>query len=441
MRKTIFWIAACIILLVAGSATAGPVEIWGGLNLTGISGTDGVTFPDLTKQTTAGITSIESGGGLTITSPGVISIAPGGVGDAMLATGISGSKIITGSISQSQVAPIRAPVLNTGQLITYADGDDGNLKYGAVVNGFSRFTDNANGTVTDNLTGLIWLKNANCSGTTQTWTVALGSANILADNSCSLTDGSVAGDWRLPNVNELESLFDSSKPTGPALPSGHPFSNVQSGGASFYWTSTTYASSTTLAWSIYMNDGIVSNNNKGNSFYVWPVRGGRGKIGLPKTGQTSSYGGGDDGALQKGVAWPAPRFANNNDGTVTDNLTGLIWLQNANCLGSETWTAALSSANTLADNSCGLTDGSVAGDWRLPSRKELKSLIDYSKSSPALPAGHPFSNVQSDGYWSSTTYAPSISASDVWGVRMSDGYMGNGAKDGSGYVWPVRGGQ
>ena len=55
---------------------------------------------------------------------------------------------------------------------------------------------------------------------------------------------------------------------------------------------------------------------------------------VPKTGQTTSYATGDDGELEKGVAWPNPRFTDNNNGTVTDNLTGLIWLKHANCFGS-----------------------------------------------------------------------------------------------------------
>ena len=62
---------------------------------------------------------------------------------------------------------------------------------------------------------------------------------------------------------------------------------------------------------------------------------------VPKTGQTVSYATGDDGDLQKGVAWPDPRFTDNSDGTVTDNLTGLIWLKNANCFGPVgPWVAA-----------------------------------------------------------------------------------------------------
>jgi len=80
---------------------------------------------------------------------------------------------------------------------------------------------------------------------------------------------------------------------------------------------------------------------------------------LAKTGQTVSIAPGDDGALQKGVAWPNPRFTDNANGTVTDNLTGLVWLKNANCLQvMRGWSTALSDANNLANGACGLSDGS-----------------------------------------------------------------------------------
>ncbi|UCE55232.1 MAG: hypothetical protein JSV31_07260 [Desulfobacterales bacterium] len=52
---------------------------------------------------------------------------------------------------------------------------------------------------------------------------------------------------------------------------------------------------------------------------------------VAKTGQTDSYADCDDGDLEKGIVWPVPRFTDNEDGTVTDNLTGLVWLKNANC--------------------------------------------------------------------------------------------------------------
>ena len=163
---------------------------------------------------------------------------------------------------------------------------------------------------------------------------------------------------------------------------------------------------------------------------------------LPKTGQTTSYVAGDDGALQNGVAWQNPRFSDNGDGTVSDNQTGLIWLKNANCYGTKTWATAITSANTLASGSCGLTDGSISGQWRLPNIYELESLVDLSKNYPALPAGHPFSNVQLGDYWSSTT--GSGSTITAWFVSMYEGKMrfyGDKTYAGYFYVWPVRGGQ
>jgi hypothetical protein len=68
-------------------------------------------------------------------------------------------------------------------------------------------------------------------------------------------------------------------------------------------------------------------------FYVIPVKK-KDFAPVEKTGQTTSYATGDDGELSKGVVWPNARFADNGDGTVTDNLTGLMWLKNANCIQS-----------------------------------------------------------------------------------------------------------
>ena len=160
---------------------------------------------------------------------------------------------------------------------------------------------------------------------------------------------------------------------------------------------------------------------------------------VPKTGQTTSYAAGDDGALQKGVAWPNPRFTNNANGTVTDNLTSLIWLRNADCYGYSAWAAALSDANTLNSGECSLTDGSVEGDWRLPNVREMQSLIDYERLNPALQSGHPFTGVHTYFYWTSTTFAfiPSFAGA----VHLGDGGMTRNDKSSSGLVWPVRGGQ
>jgi hypothetical protein len=177
-----------------------------------------------------------------------------------------------------------------------------------------------------------------------------------------------------------------------------------------------------------------------DGFYVVPAM--RGQYApVPKTGQTDSYGViGTDGDLEKGVAWPTPRFNDNNNGTVTDKLTELIWMKNGNAFGLRTWLQALSNANALYSGSIsGLTDGSKTGDWRLPNIQELQSLVDYSRNAvPAIPAGTPFINVQS-GYWSSTTYAnyPPY----AWMVNFIGGFVDNDDKTTVNYVWCVRDGK
>lgn len=130
------------------------------------------------------------------------------------------------------------------------------------------------------------------------------------------------------------------------------------------------------------------------------------------------------------------RFIDNNNGTVTDNLTGLVWLQDAHCFSVKTWADALSSANNLSSGSYGLTDGSVTGDWRLPNRKELFNLVDCLRPDPALPEDHPFLYVQSDWYWSSTTYA--LNTNVAWFVHMGTGVVDVDDKSSRLYVWPVR---
>jgi hypothetical protein len=172
-----------------------------------------------------------------------------------------------------------------------------------------------------------------------------------------------------------------------------------------------------------------------------------------KTGQTPTVPiaapVGSDGNLQKGVTWPSPRFTDNlvsgtSNGTVTDNLTGLIWLKVANynsttsTTGTAAWDAALTFCNALHTGQCGLTDGSAANDWLLPNLRELQSLIDYANAGPALPTGHPFTGVQLNSYWSSTTLADP--AGFAWRVHLGGSVVG-AAVAGAGYVWPVRGGQ
>lgn len=170
---------------------------------------------------------------------------------------------------------------------------------------------------------------------------------------------------------------------------------------------------------------------------------------LPQTGQTTCYGAngvaidcvdtGQAGDQQTGVSWPSPRFTDNANGTITDNLTGLIWLKDANCFGSASWANAISLANTLANGQCGLIDSSTAGQWRLPNVRELHSLINEQHANSATWLNSQgLSNVLASYYWSSTTFSGDVA--QAWIVDMSAGKIL--IKPKTNYqVWPVRDGQ
>jgi len=199
----------------------------------------------------------------------------------------------------------RAAVPKTGQAICYDvtsgsspavipckySGQDGEFQAG-IAPVAPRFTDNGDGTVRDNFTGLIWLKNANCRGintveTADTSMVKayafvedLNTQNIPAihgiPNNCG--DTAENTDWRIPNRFELESLLDLGE-VDPALPTGHPFQNVVSSGKP-YWTSSYvsyFAPDFGIGWTVHFSSGAVLQNqwvNATETANIWPVRGG-----------------------------------------------------------------------------------------------------------------------------------------------------------------------
>lgn len=186
---------------------------------------------------------------------------------------------------------------------------------------------------------------------------------------------------------------------------------------------------------------------------------------VPQTGETTCWqmggaqipcaGTGQDGDWQAGVEAPSMRFTDLNNGAVRDNLTRLIWLKDARCPADPSspyvpWAQALAFANALAHGACGLTDGSVPGDWRMPNVREMLSLIDYGQFSPALPAGHPFLHVPVEGvdgnprYWTSTTrLAIAVQGfAEPFGVNIEEGWtFDTGLAFVRYLLWPVRGGR
>ena len=114
--------------------------------------------------------------------------------------------------------------------------------------------------VTDRLSGLVWRRAASLAPAGVTWHDALATVARL-----NLDDG--AG-WRLPSINELESLADCAA-ANPALPPGHPFAQVRD----VYWSSTTSLYEPDWAWALYLDKGAVGVGQKSQArFHVWPVR-------------------------------------------------------------------------------------------------------------------------------------------------------------------------
>jgi hypothetical protein len=79
-------------------------------------------------------------------------------------------------------------------------------------------------------------------------------------------------DWRLPNLNELESLVNLAAADQVAYLNAEGFTVVQTPS---YWSSTSFTGSPTVAWLVYMLDGLVFTAQKGDSAHVWAARAGR----------------------------------------------------------------------------------------------------------------------------------------------------------------------
>jgi hypothetical protein len=148
--------------------------------------------------------------------------------------------------------------------------------------------------------------------------------------------------------------------------------------------------------------------------------------------EISCAGSGQDASFNVGIPWPEPRFELRGE-EVVDSLTGLSWCRNASVaefpLG---WQEALDFVASMnREQRFGQRD------WRMPNRRELRSLLSLQTKLPALPDGHPFIDVFNGWYWSSTTAA--ISPAHAWYVAFDGGRMFYGGKDQSFMLWPVRG--
>ncbi len=353
-------------------------------------------------------------------------------------------------------------------------GQDGHIQAG-IAWPVPRFTDNGNGTLTDNLTGLTWLQDANCISTQYPdfdndgsfgyqWGDGLVSWQHAFDFVAGINNGDYPdcgggrNDWRLPNVNEIESLMNTGVYQPLVWLTGQGFQNLQT---NYYWSSTTSDYRSHQVWMLDFYSGnpyrTIGDKYADRHYPVWPVSGTTSfPAQVPKTGQVKCYGSADpwgeipcagtgqDGELQAGAPWPLPRFIENSDGTVTDNLTGLMWLKDANCFGSTTWQNEL---DTIADFNANPGDYNCShytasyNDWRMSNINEQESLFNAATSNHASwlsGSGLLFENLQTNYYWSSTSRVlPSSSA--VWAFDMIAGTVAPASKNLS-YLdlWPVR---
>jgi hypothetical protein len=180
---------------------------------------------------------------------------------------------------------------------------------------------------------------------------------------------------------------------------------------------------------------------------------------IKKTTQTKSYDENgnevtdgsikDDGYYQKGAT---PSYTRDDTKEVViDNITGLMWQDDIEAKTvKKTWLTFVNS-NTCSNNPSSLacidTSGDTATtycenltlggytDWRIPTEKELVGIVNYGKSFPAI--DNTFQNVNSENYWSSTTYKGF--SSNAWIISFSSGYVNYDYKNSNNYIRCVRG--
>lgn len=127
------------------------------------------------------------------------------------------------------------------------------------------------------------------------------------------------------------------------------------------------------------------------------------------------------------------RYVNCRNGTITDTVTGLIWLKRADCLAASDYATANRWAAVLQERRCGLRDGSNKGDWRLPTEAEWRASLGQAP----LDTTAPFAGVQAATYWSSSGAVDDPGV--AWGADPQTGAVLTVDKSESHYGWPVRG--
>lgn len=224
-------------------------------------------------------------------------------------------------------------------------------------------TDNEDGTITDNLTGLMWEQKTQANEQyVYTYNEAV--------NYCETLNLGGHDDWRVPTRKEYSSVFNLGR-TSPALDITYfPYYTAQEVNA---WTASSYQPNPTQMWAVLLSWGITFPSDTTARLKIRCVR-------RPSE--------------------PIADYTDNGDSTVTDNVTGLMWEQKTDDGGPRdmdntyTWKDALAYCENL-------TLGGYT-DWRMPTPKELERLVDLTRSNPAIDTAY-FPNTKSGKYWTGTT--------------------------------------
>ncbi len=333
----------------------------------------------------------------------------------VILTVTGGSFLLESRVEENKV-PYR--IVNTGQVRCYDNNTEirfpktGTAFFGQDAHYNSNppaYKNNGDGTVTDLNTGLMWQQNPGEKKTYKQATAGASRCNLGGFN-----------DWRLPTIKELYSLilFSGTDPDmrkSSNSPGAAPFIDTkyfkfQYGNAvdgdriidSQYATCTIYRSTTMggnkTMFGVNFADGRIkgypigsTRSRREKKYYVMYVRG------------NAHYGNND--------------FVDNNDGTITDKATGLMWMKIDSGkfkAGKMNWQHALEWAENL--------EYAGYSDWRLPDAKELQSIVDYSRCpdvthSAAIDPVFGVTSITNEGgkvdyphYWTGTTHARSFDA-------------------------------
>ena len=298
--------------------------------------------------------------------------------------------LISAQLSAQKLIPFR--LQDSGQTTSYTTtpGEDPDFAIDP-----PSFTDNGNGTVTDNITGLMWQQT--------------DGGEMTVENAATYCSNLVLGgfsDWRLPTGIELFSINNYAH-LNPALNTSY-FTQTQ---AEYWWTSEREADDSTKVWVVNAGGGIGAH---------------------PKT-ETVSAGGTKRFHVRAvrdllTTTFFVSHFTDNGNGTISDNFTKLTW-QKVQSSNTMTWEEALAYAHNLT----------LAGksDWRLPNVKELQSLNDVTRSKPSINQNY-FPNIVSGNFWSSTTMLQT--SLKAWDMNVDYGIVSYTDKTVKENVLLVRGG-